>query len=58
MPALYKCDPEKDAGYTKADTFEKPGSAWFCVYFARGCCSEGVNCWFYHRIPNQDDCLA
>ena len=51
MPSLYKCDPEKDAGYTKA---EKKG--WFCVYFARGCCSEGTNCRYFHRIPNHDDC--
>ena len=57
MPALTKCDPEKDAGFTKANTFEKAGSAWFCVYFARGSCTEGVNCRYYHRVPNEDDCL-
>ena len=57
MPALTKCDPDKDAGFTKANTFEKAGAAWFCVYFARGSCTEGVNCRYYHRIPNEDDCL-
>jgi hypothetical protein len=50
-PSLYKCNPEIDTGYTKADKFEKKGSTYFCVYFARGACSEGVNCRFYHRIP-------
>jgi len=56
MPALHKCNPEEEAGYTKADTLEKNASAWFCVYFARGCCTEGVNCRYYHRVPTQDDC--
>lgn len=58
MPALHKCDPEKQAGYTKANALEKAGSAWFCVYFARGSCTEGVNCRYYHRPPNHDDCLG
>jgi len=50
-PSLYKCKPHIDTGYTKADKFEKKGSTYFCVYFARGCCTEGVNCRFYHRTP-------
>lgn len=25
------------------------------MYFARGCCTEGVNCKFYHRIPQEED---
>ena len=56
MPSLHKCNPEKDAGFTKANSFEKEGSAWFCVYFARGSCTEGVNCRYYHRVPNHEDC--
>lgn len=44
-----------DTGFTKADRFEKRGQASFCVYFARGCCTEGVNCRFYHRVPQSED---
>lgn len=57
MPSFTKCDPEKDAGFTKADSYQKSGEAWFCVYFARGSCTEGVNCRYYHRVPTHDDCL-
>ena len=54
MPALTKCDPENDSGFTKA----KSGEAWFCVYFARGSCTEGVNCRYNHRVPTHSDCTA
>eukprot|EP00350_Pseudokeronopsis_sp_OXSARD2_P011846 CAMPEP_0170552120 /NCGR_PEP_ID=MMETSP0211-20121228/10072_1 /TAXON_ID=311385 /ORGANISM="Pseudokeronopsis sp., Strain OXSARD2" /LENGTH=162 /DNA_ID=CAMNT_0010859679 /DNA_START=245 /DNA_END=736 /DNA_ORIENTATION=- len=50
-PSLYKCNPQIDTGFTKADKFEKKGSTYFCVYFARGACTEGTNCRFYHRAP-------
>lgn len=55
MPALHKCKPDEQAGYTKAN-LDKSGSMWFCVYFARGCCTEGVNCRYLHRVPNHEDC--
>ena len=48
--SMYKCKPEVDTGYTKADKIEGKGT-YFCNYFARGCCVEGVNCRFYHRVP-------
>jgi len=32
-------------------------STYFCVHFVRGCCAEGANCRFYHRIPTFEDCL-
>ena len=54
-PSLFKCNPEIDTGYTKADKVEKKGSTYFCVYFARGACTEGVNCRFYHRVPQEED---
>jgi len=41
MPALHKCIPEEHAGFTKANSLEKAGTSWFCVYFSRGCCTEG-----------------
>lgn len=48
--SLYRLKPEVDTGYTKADKLDGKGT-YFCVYFARGCCSEGVNCRYYHRVP-------
>lgn len=53
--SLYKCKPAVDTGYTKADKFNKKGASYFCVYFARGECTEGVNCRFYHRVPQEED---
>lgn len=54
-PSLYRLDVEKDTGYTKADRYEKKNGTYFCVYFARGCCSEGDQCRFYHRVPQHED---
>ena len=54
-PSLTRCKPMIDSGYTKADTFQKKNAQYFCAYFARGCCSEGTNCRFYHRIPSDED---
>jgi hypothetical protein len=55
IPALHKCNPALDTGFTKADLQEKEGAAYFCLFFAKGCCSEGVNCRYYHRVPNKED---
>jgi hypothetical protein len=55
IPALNRCNPALDIGYTKAYLQEKV-CAYFCLYFAKGCCFEGVNCKYYHRIPTLDDC--
>lgn len=54
--ALTKCNPELDVGYTAADLFNEKGGAYFCLFFARGCCSNGVNCKFYHKVPAIEDC--
>lgn len=56
--ALTKCSPELDVGYTAADLFNEKGGAFFCLFFARGCCSNGVNCKFYHHVPSSEDCLS
>lgn len=51
--SMYKCDPDKDTGFTKADNQDT--DTYFCVYFARGNCIEGANCHFYHRVPRSED---
>jgi hypothetical protein len=56
IPALHRCNPALDVGYTKADLQEKDGGAYYCLFFAKGCCSEGVNCKYYHRVPTLDEC--
>ncbi len=55
IPAMHKSNPALDTGFTKADLQEKEGGAYFCLYFAKGCCSEGVNCRYYHRVPTKED---
>lgn len=54
-PASTRCDPEKDVGYTKADIYE-PETAYWCLHFVRGCCSEGANCKFFHHMPSLVQC--
>ena len=56
VAALYKCNPMIDTGYTRADIQEKKGNAFCCLFFAKGCCSFGVNCRYYHRVPTLEDC--
>lgn len=53
VASMYKCEPQEDTGYTKADKYDK--ATYFCTYFARGWCSEGVNCRYYHRVPQPED---
>jgi hypothetical protein len=53
VSSMYKCNPIEDTGYTKADKYDK--AAYFCTYFARGCWAEGVNCHYYHRVPQPED---
>lgn len=54
-PASTRCDLELDVGYTKADIME-PETAYWCLHFVRGCCSEGANCRFFHRLPTVEEC--
>lgn len=55
--ALTRCDPDLDSGYTKVDHHEK-FSSYFCIHFAKGCCCEGANCKYYHRVPSFNECLT
>ncbi|CCI46760.1 unnamed protein product [Albugo candida] len=53
-PATTLCDPESDAGKTKADIVSK-ANRYFCLHFARGMCARGSECNYYHRIPTIAD---
>ena len=55
IPAEYKCNPVLDTGYTRADKQTKKNNSYFCLYFARGCCCEGVNCRYYHHVPTFEE---
>ena len=48
--ALTRCEPDIHSGYTKADMYEK-FSTYFCLHYSHGCCTEGVNCKYYHHPP-------
>jgi RNA recognition motif-containing protein len=50
-----RCNIERDSGYTKAD--KVPGS-YFCLYFARGLCTNGRKCEYLHRLPTVTDLFA
>ncbi|KAL8431387.1 hypothetical protein Efla_001742 [Eimeria flavescens] len=53
--APYRCNPELDAGYTAADTQPGNAEAYFCAFFAKGCCTKGSECRYKHRIPTLED---
>ncbi|GFH25246.1 C3H1-type domain-containing protein [Haematococcus lacustris] len=48
----FRCMPEVDCGRTKGSQAQQK---MFCLYFAKGCCSQGVNCLYLHRLPTQED---
>ncbi|KAG0214639.1 Pre-mRNA-splicing factor [Mortierella sp. GBA30] len=50
--APYRCDPTRDSGRTKG-TFNP--NAYFCAFFAKGCCPNGEDCGWLHRIPTRQD---
>ncbi|PHJ25100.1 pre-mrna-splicing factor cwc2 [Cystoisospora suis] len=52
--APYKCNPKKDAGYTKANT-DASGEHFFCIFFAKGACWLGKDCRYRHSLPTLDD---
>lgn len=51
---LTRCDPEKHSGFTKGDLYHT-GHGYFCVFFARGCCSEGGACNYFHHLPSLEE---
>ncbi|EPT27730.1 pre-mRNA-splicing factor cwc2 [Toxoplasma gondii TgCatPRC2] len=52
--APYKCNPKRDAGYTRANV-DAAGEHFFCIFFAKGGCYLGKDCRFRHSIPTADD---
>lgn len=47
-----RCNIKRDSGYTRGDRIK---GAYFCLFFARGSCSDGPDCTFLHRLPNVHD---
>jgi hypothetical protein len=47
--AMTRCKTT-DAGKTRADVFQTD-RAFICIFFARGCCTQGPQCTMYHHIP-------
>lgn len=45
-----RCSLKNDSGMTKATD-----KSYFCIWFARGCCTLGKDCQFLHRAPNLED---
>lgn len=43
-----RCDIARDSGYTRGDAQK---STTICLFFARGCCPQGSDCTFLHRLP-------
>ncbi len=54
-PAEGRCNIERDSGYTRGD--KVPG-CYFCVFFARGLCSQGADCHYLHRLPTHTDVFS
>ena len=64
-----RCDIARDSGYTKADLLlqsrTKAGldasagqnGVYCCLHFARGCCPNGADCTFLHRLPRPTDVM-
>ncbi|CAO1621433.1 unnamed protein product [Parajaminaea phylloscopi] len=52
-----RCDIARDSGYTRGDV---SSSTFICLLFARGCCPQGSDCTYLHRLPRTDgdDVLA
>ena len=54
-PAATRCKVALHAGYTLGDKL-KPDDGYFCMWWARGACTKGEKCGYYHRIPTAAEC--
>ena len=44
------------SGWTKASLYDAEAKyGFFCFHFAKGRCSKGKDCTFFHLIPDEDD---
>lgn len=50
--AKTRCNISKDSGWSIGCSQKDP---YFCLYFARGCCTNGSECKFMHRLPTKQD---
>ncbi|GFR43542.1 hypothetical protein Agub_g4635 [Astrephomene gubernaculifera] len=48
----YRCVLELDVGRTRGSDAKQHV---FCLYFAKGCCSQGSACTYLHRLPTAED---
>ncbi|KAG2445736.1 hypothetical protein HXX76_000342 [Chlamydomonas incerta] len=48
----YRCLPEADVGRTRGSDAKQHV---FCLYFSKGCCSQGSACPYLHRLPTAAD---
>ena len=53
--AVTRCDAIADCGRTRGDDRR---ATTICLHFARGCCSEGDQCEYLHRLPTARDDAA
>lgn len=49
-----RCCLATDAGLTRGDQPHMRQNAFVCLHFARGDCSQGAQCLFLHRLPDDD----
>ncbi|CCF59572.1 hypothetical protein KAFR_0H01620 [Kazachstania africana CBS 2517] len=45
----FRLDPTRDSGKTRA-----ADDAFYCLYFARGCCVMGSKCEYLHHVPEEE----
>lgn len=50
----FKVDIARDAGLTNGS---RNKNAYFCLFFAKGMCSQGPKCNMWHRVPTTEDKL-
>eukprot|EP01054_Gregarina_sp_Poly1_P004162 Gregarina_sp_Poly_1__4161@NODE_2277_length_2368_cov_81_178618_g1457_i0_p1_GENE_NODE_2277_length_2368_cov_81_178618_g1457_i0NODE_2277_length_2368_cov_81_178618_g1457_i0_p1_ORF_typecomplete_len398_score61_61Torus/PF16131_5/1_8e04Torus/PF16131_5/6e27WW/PF00397_26/2_6e05RRM_1/PF00076_22/1_2e04RRM_1/PF00076_22/1_9e05Nup35_RRM_2/PF14605_6/9_1e05RRM_5/PF13893_6/0_0023zfCCCH_3/PF15663_5/0_095RRM_occluded/PF16842_5/0_17zfCCCH_4/PF18044_1/0_94_NODE_2277_length_2368_cov_81_178618_g1457_i0791272 len=51
VPAATHCNLFRDSGFTKADLSPHLANNPICIYFAKGCCTLGHECNYFHHVP-------
>jgi hypothetical protein len=47
-----RCNISRDSGFTRGDSVT---GSYFCLFFARGICTQGRECEYLHRLPGLHD---